>query len=166
MRTLGLLAGAALVLAACGGGQPQPLTISDVNVQTDLTAVGSPQAVDYGQSLSGDLETAIANQFVGRIDPAGNTINVDIDELSLTSAFTAGATAETTQLSGQVEVLNPAGTSEGVWNVTATAQDVVDYFPPGTNLVSVPPTSAAYYQAIVTAFARGTALAIQTGEAS
>jgi hypothetical protein len=163
MRTLGLLAGAGLVLAACAGGQPEPLTISDVNVQTDLTAVGSRQAVDYWQSLSGDLETAIANQFVGRIDPAGNTINVDVDELSLTSAFASGATAETAQLSGRVEVLNPAGTSEGVWNVTATAQDVIDYFPAGTNLVAVPPTSSAYYQAIVTAFARGTALAIQSG---
>jgi hypothetical protein len=166
MRTLGLLVGAGLVLAACGGRQAEPLTISDVTVQTDLTAVASSRAVDYWQSLSGDLETAIANQFVGRIDPAGNTIVVDVDELSLTSPFASGATAETATLAGRVEMLNPAGTSEGVWNVTATAQDVVDYFPAGTNLVSVPPTSAAYYQAIVTAFARGTALAIQTGEAS
>ena len=163
MRTLGLLAGAGLVLAACGGRQAEPLTISDVTVQTDLSAVASTRAVDHWQSLSGDLETAIANQFVGSIDPAGNTINVDVDELSLASAFAAGATAQTAQLSGQVEVLNPAGTSEGVWNVTATAQDVVQYFPPGTNLTAVPPTSDAYYQAIVTAFARGTALAIQTG---
>ena len=72
MRMLGLFAGAALVLAACGGGQAtEPLTISEVTVQADLPAVGSPQAMSYWQNLSGDLETAIAAQFVGRIDPAG-----------------------------------------------------------------------------------------------
>ena len=145
MRTLGLLAGAALALAACAGAQEEPLTISEVQVQTDLAAVGSREAVAYWQGLSADLETAIANQFVGRIDPAGNVITVDIDEISLTSPFASGATAETARLSGRVEMLNPAGTSEGAWDVTATAQDVVDFLPAGTDVVTVRPTTPAYY---------------------
>ena len=41
--------------------------------------------------------------------------------------------------------------------MTATSADVVTYLPPGTNIVTVQPTSAEYYQAIVQAFARGTA---------
>ena len=90
MRTLGLLAGAALVLAACAGSQEEPLLISEVQVQTDLAAVGSREAVAYWQGLSADLETAIAGQFVGRVDPSGNVITVDVDELSLTSPFAAG----------------------------------------------------------------------------
>jgi len=154
MKPLATLAGAALLLAACAGSQqPQPMTISEVTVNADLSAIGSRQAVSYWQGLSGDLETAIANEFVGRIDPAGNTIVVDVDELSLNSPFVVGATAETARLSGRVDLLNPAGTSEGTYNITATSQDVATFLPPGT--VSVPPTSAEYYHAIVQAFARG-----------
>lgn len=164
MGKKGLFVGAALLLAACAGSsEDAPLTISGVEVQTDLTAVGSREAVGYWQSLSDDLETAIADQFVGRIDPGGNVITVDVDELSLTSPFTAGATAETARLSGRVEMLNPAGTSEGVWNVTATAQDVVDFLPPESNIVSLPATTPEYYRAIVQAFARGAASAVQEG---
>lgn len=158
MRMLGLFAGAALVLAACSGGEtPGPLTISEVTVQADLPAVGSRQAVTYWQNLSDDLETAIAAQFVGRIDPAGKRIDVDVDEISLGSGFAAGATAETARLSGRVTLINPDGTDAAAYDVTATSQDLVSYLPPGTNLVSVPPTSAEYYNAIVQAFARGTA---------
>lgn len=160
MRLLGLLAGSALMLAACAGSQDEPLMISDINVQTDLSAVGSREAVAYWQGLSGDLETALANQFVGRIDPTGNTLNVDIDEISLNSPFLGGATAETARLSGRVEMLNPAGTSEGVYNVTATAQDVADFLPVG-NTVTIAPTSAEYYAAIVQAFARGVAITLE-----
>ena len=60
-------------------------------------------------------------------------------------------------------MLNPAGTSEGAWDVTATAQDVVDFLPAGTDVVTVPPTTPEYYQAVVQAFARGAALSIQAG---
>ena len=60
-------------------------------------------------------------------------------------------------------MLNPAGTSEGVWDVTATAQDVVDFLPAGDRHRAVRPTSREYYQAIVQAFARGAALTVQAG---
>lgn len=164
MRPLAALAGAGLLFAAaCAGSQQSaPLTISSVSVNADLTAVGTPQAVAYWQGLSGDLETAIASQFVGRIDPAGKSIVVDIDELSLRSPFTAGATAETARLSGRVDLLNAAGTSDGAYDITASSQDVVDFLPSGA-LASVPPTSTAYYQAIVQAFARGVEQTLSAG---
>ena len=41
--------------------------------------------------------------------------------------------------------------------MTATSADVVTYLPQGSNIVSIQPTSAEYYRAIVQAFARGTA---------
>ena len=158
MRTLGLLAGAALMLAACGGTpKTEPLLISGVEVQADLPSVGSPQAVAYWKNLSGDLETAIAAEFVGRVDPAGKQINVDVDEISLTTPFAAGATAETARLAGTVTLVNPDGTNAAVYNVTATSADVVTYLPQGSDIVAIQPTSAEYYRAIVQAFARGTA---------
>jgi len=154
MKPLGMLAGAALMLAACAGSQNEPLTISDVTVNADLASIGSPQAVAYWQGLSSDLETAIAGEFVGRVDPAGKKIVVDIDELSLNSPFMASASAETARLSGRVDLLNTAGTSDGAYNITASAQDVADFLPNGA-ISSVPPTSTEYYHAIVQAFARG-----------
>ena len=165
MKSLGLLAGAALLLAACGNQEPQVLAISDVTVETDLSAVGSRGAVGYWKDLSADLETAIAGQFAGRIDPAGPSIRVDVDELSLNSPFTSGATAATAVLSGRVDLVSPAETTISSYNVTAQAQDVQDFLPVGTDLVSVPPTSAEYYQAIVQAFARGVALTLEGDQA-
>jgi hypothetical protein len=157
----GILAGGALLLAACAGGRDEPLLISDIEVQADLNSIGSRQAVGYWQGLSADLETALANQFVGQIDPSGNRIVVDIDELSLSSPFATGATAETARLTGRVELLNPAGTLESAYDVTATATDVADFLPAGTDIVTVAPTSAEYYQAIVQAFARGVAITLR-----
>jgi hypothetical protein len=164
MTRIGLLAGAALALAACAGGEPEPFRVADITVEADLSAVGSRTAVSYWAGLSDDLETAIANQFLGRIDPAGYNIRVDIDELSLASAFSPSATAETARLSGRVELISPAETLEQAYDVTATATDVADFLPAGTNIVTVRPTSAEYYQAVVQAFARGTRITLDGAE--
>ena len=165
MKSLGALAGAALLLAACANSQPEPLRISDVSVQTDLAAVGSREAVGYWKGLSADLETAIANQFAGSIDPNGPSIRVDVDELSLSSPFTSGATAQTAVLTGRVDLVSPAETTISTYNVTAHAQDAVEFLPVGTNIVLLPPTSAEYYQAIVQAFARGVAITLRGDQA-
>jgi ABC-type glycerol-3-phosphate transport system substrate-binding protein len=166
MKSLGLLAGAALVLAACSGSEPEPLRISDVSVQADLAAVGSREAVGYWKNLSGDLETAIASEFAGRIDETGPSIRVDVDELSLNSPFMSRATAQTAVLSGRVDLVSPQETTISSYNVTAHAQDVQDFLPSGTTLVSVPPTSAEYYQAIVRAFARGVMITLEGDNAA
>ena len=86
-------------------------------MDTDLSAVGSREAVDYWKGLNSDLETAIADQFVGRTDPLGTRINVDIDEISLNSAFAPGANAETARLSGRVVLENPDGTQVAAYDV-------------------------------------------------
>ncbi len=166
MKLLGLVVGAALALAACSAKPPEPLTISEVTVNADLAAVGSRNAIAYWQNLSSDLETAIASQFAGRIDPTGKKITVDVDQLSLRSPFEAGATAETAKLAGRVTLINPDGTNAAAYDVTATSQDIAPYLPPGTTLASVPPTSAEYYRAIVQAFARGTATTLSAPPAA
>ncbi len=155
MRPHALLAGAALFLGACAAQAPDPITVSEVNVTADLSAVGSRSAVGYWQRLDTDLEAAIVGEFVGRIDPAGRIVNVDIDELSVADFMARGLAAEDARLAGQVEVVGPDGTSR--YNVTALSRDVVTYLPPGINVTTVPATSAEFYQAVVRAFARGTA---------
>jgi hypothetical protein len=131
--------------------------ISAVTAPPDLAAVGSRDAVNYWKSLDSDLETAVAEQFVGRTDPLGKKITIDIDEISLNSVFAPGANGETARLSGRVDLVNPDGTTDAAYNVTASSQDIANYLPPGSNTATVPPTSSQYYRAIVQAFARGTA---------
>lgn len=161
MKVIGLFAGvAALALAACSSAPPEPLRIAEVDVTANLPAVNSSEAVAYWQNLGTDLETAIAEQFVGSIDPTGKSIAVDVDELSLSTPFEAGATAESARLSGLVTLVNPDGSSEAAYNVTASAQDVL---PEGSDDVS--PTSGSYYQAVVEAFARGAANTLREAQA-
>ena len=155
---------AALVLAACSSAPPPPLTIADVKVSADLPAVGSHEAVAYWKNLNTDLETAIAGQFVGNLSPTGKHIQVDVDELSLNSPFTPGATATTARLTGLVTLLNPDGTRAAAYNVSASAQDVENILPEGSK--SIRPTSGAYYQAINEAFARGVANTLREAHAS
>lgn len=165
MKVLGYFAGAAiLALAACSSAPPEPLRIADVKVSADLPSIGSSTAVSYWKNLDTDLETAIAGEFVGYLDPTGKHIQVDVDELSLSSPFQSGATAETARLSGLVTLLNPDGTKSAAYNVTASAQDVQNILPEGSK--SVAPTSGAYYQAIVEAFARGTANTLRQSNGS
>ena len=162
MRTLAVVAGAAIVLAACAR-EPEPLLISEISVDTDLPAIQGPQAVAYWQNLSADLETALAAEFAGQTDPLGKRILVDVDELSLTTAFVPGATVEDAVLSGRVTLENTDGTTAAAYDVTASASDATAYLPPGSNVVQISPTSDEYYQAIVLAFASGAADAIAAG---
>lgn len=165
MRTLGLLAGAAMLLGACGGGQDQGLTISEVSVDTNLSALQTREAVAYWQNLSADLETAIAAEFAGRFDPLGSRITVDVDELSLSNAFAAPVSPEDARLAGRVTLENPDGTTAAAYDVVATLDQARAYLPAGADTVVITPGSAEFYQAVVRAFARGAAEAIAGGQA-
>lgn len=165
MRPLALLAGAALLVGACAAQPPDPLRIAEINVNADLSSIGNRDAVAYWQGLDADLETAIATEFVGMIDPAGSTINVDVDELALANALTAGLGAEDARLAGTVEVVNPNGTVAGLYDVTASTRQAAVFLPPDTDITRVPPTSTEFYFAVLQAFARGTAEAV-TGTAN
>jgi hypothetical protein len=164
MRSLATLAAVALTAAACATSEPESLTIAEIHVTTDLASMQNPAAVKYWQSLDSDLEAALAAEFAGQIDPAGKTITVDIDELSLTSAYVPGATLSDARLSGRVTLLNPNETQVSAYDVTASSSDAVAYLPEGTTTVA--PTSAAYYGAVVRAFARGSAETLRAGPSS
>jgi len=164
MKILGMFASVALLAAACSTTAPEPLTISSVHVATDLSSMQSRDAVRYWKNLSADLETALAGEFAGQIAPDGKTINVDIDELSLTSAYAPGATVKDARLSGRVDLLNPNETLAASYNVTASSNDIVRYLPEGTTTVA--PTGSAYYAAVVQAFARGAAETLRNAHAA
>lgn len=151
-------------LSACASGSPDPLLVSSIAVTTDLSAVQSREAVEYWQNLSDDLETALASEFAGSINPNGHPITVDIDELSLSETFVAGATVDNAQLSGLVTLgdIEPDARPDPSYTITATAQDATPFLQ-ADNVVEINPTTPAYYDAIVKAFARGAAEALVSG---
>jgi len=161
MKAFALAEVSALALAACAAKEPAPVTVSEINVAADLGAVTSREAVNYWRNVSSDVEAALASEFVGRIDPSGKVVNVDIDEISLTNSLSAAGDSTDARLSGVVVIENPDGTAAGRYNVTATSAQVASYLPEGAT--SVPAESSEYYRAIVQAFARGTAEVVAGG---
>lgn len=162
MKAFALLTASALALAACSSEPAAPTrqAISEISVNTDLTSVGNPSAVEYWDNLSADLETALANQFVNDISSDGARIEVDVDELSLAESYSEGFGQNST-LSGRVTVTDMRDAPLGTYNVSASmaqAQAVEPGAQPSTD-------SAAFYQALVQAFAQGVDQTINSGTA-
>jgi hypothetical protein len=159
MTRYALLAGAALALAACAQPEPQPaFSVSDVQVEADVTAISSRQAAAFWGGLETDLATAIAGEFVGQTDPEGLRVQVDVDEIALANLLSAPLGADEARLSGQVTLVNPLNeVVERTFLVSASANEAVTFLPVGTNVAAISPTSAEFYQAVVRAFARGVA---------
>lgn len=167
MKSIALLAGPALILAACATTPETPTppaTISAIDVNTDLGSIGNAESVRYWQSLDEDLEAALAAAYLGRIDPAGAIISVDVDEISLANAFSTQFQGEDARLTGQVVVTDPvSGESSGVYNVAASASQAQSLLV-GTGVTTVSPTSDEFYAAVVEAFARGVVQAVSGGQ--
>jgi hypothetical protein len=169
MKVHGYLAGAVIALAACAGGEEAaaPLTVSDVAVSSDLSAVTSRDAARYWGNMESDLESAIAAEFVGQTGPGGVNIEVDIDEISLANFFQSQAGADNARLTGSVAVIDAQNEQQrGFYTVSASANEVATFLPPDSDVVTVSRTSAEFYSAVVQAFARGVADAVRTGAAT
>ncbi len=164
MKLCTWLAGAALAIAANAHAQDAPVTVSDVRVSADLTAVTSELAATYWGTLEGDLASAVAAEFVGRTAPGGVVVAIDIDEIALASFFDATAGADDARLTGDVGLINAANEEVlRVFTVSATANQAASYLPAGADVVMISPTSAEFYAAVVRAFARGVADTVKAG---
>ncbi len=170
MKLHGLLAGAVMALAACGGGEDEVAVVglpivSDVTVSSDLSAVGSRDAAAYWGNLEGDLESAIAAEFIGQTGPDGVRLLVDIDELSVASFFESSAGASDARLSGTVTLLNSAtGEPTGLYTVSASAEQAMTRMDtdPDTRVQTIPATTTEFYSAVIEAFAAGVADVVNT----
>ena len=162
MKAFALLTASALALAACASEPEAPTRqpIAQIDVTTDLSAIGNRQAVNYWTNLSTDLKTALANEFVNDISPDGARIAVDVDELSLANSYTANF-GENSTLSGVVTVTDQRGAALGTYNVSATSSQAMANMDaqPGQR---VSPNSTEFYQSLVKAFARGVDQAINS----
>lgn len=167
MKALGLIAGSALLLAACSGQDEvatTPTTVSAINVSTDLQSIGNAESVRYWQTLSEDLEAALATEFINSIDPNGAVVNVDVDEIALADAYSSRFQGEDSRLEGQVVLTNPfTGEATGTYDVTATTREAASLLSNGEGVVTISPDSGEFYSALVQAFARGVGQAVRQG---
>lgn len=160
-----LLAGAtSLVLAAATSALAQPATISDIRVEADLTAVADARAAQYWGTLNADLSTALASELVDIISPEGLALIVDLDEVSLASILEAEAGADDARMTGDVGLFDPR-TEEVVrqFTISASTNEAATFLPAGTDVITVSPSSAQFYAAVVQAFARGISETLRTG---
>lgn len=168
-KTFALLAGSAVLLAACAGGEEEvagPPMISEITVSTDLQSIGNAEAVSYWQGLSSDLETALAAEFVNNISPTGAIMTVDVDEISLANSYTA-TTGDNARLTGTVVLTEPGAREEVIstYNVSATSNEAAALIVPaeGTTVTTISPTSTEFYASVVAAFAQGVYRTVQQG---
>ncbi len=167
MKLYAIAAVAALAVTACARQpepEPQTLTVSDVRVSADLTAVSTQQAAAVWGGLERDLSSAIASQFVGQTSPEGWIVSVDVDEIALSGLLASQLGADDARLSGAVTLVDPTtGEAARTYNVSASANQAAALLPPGTDAVAVSPSSAEFYQAVLSAFATGVAETVRAG---
>ncbi len=146
----------ALALAAAAAAQAQTTTISDIQVEADLTAVTSSTAAAYWGTLDADLSAALAAELVDVIAPDGMLLIVDLDEISLASLLEAQAGADDARLTADIGLYDLRTEDvERQFTISASMNEVAPYLPAGVDVVTVSPTSAEFYGAVVKAFARG-----------
>lgn len=98
--------------------------IEEVDVQFELTAVGSKVAAEFWSDLEGDLEEAIITRVADRLGENGSEISIDIDELEISNTF-QGAVGLDSTLLGSVSVKNQTdSTKNSFYDLTVTAREI------------------------------------------
>jgi hypothetical protein len=130
-----------------------PLMVKDIQVTADLSAFENTAAAAQWANLEDDLETAIAQDVVGRTSEDGETIFVDITQIEVASMLQTIASSAKTELVGDVKV----GTSDehdkfGEYNLTVSIDGSALTFPKDTDLTELAANSKPFYNNVVQAF--------------
>ncbi|MFN4172593.1 MAG: hypothetical protein ACK4GW_12655 [Pseudorhodobacter sp.] len=153
-RKFAAMTATALLLGGTAMAQDQ-LTVSEIAVAADLTAVTNPAAAAYWANLATDLEAAIASRVAEQIAEDGTRITVDISEIELSSGFESALGLADTRLVGQVRMDNEANpTRFSVFELTVDVNQVIPTLPEGTTLDQVTADTDAFYRTMVDAFAQ------------
>ncbi len=130
--------------------------ITSVSVSVDLEAIENERAAQYWTDVADDLETALVSRLTDHlVETDGATLKVDINELSLATAFQEDFGIEDTTLVGQVSVLNLLDNSEReFYELTINYDQAVSFIPNEEGeVVAVSMSDDAYYQGMIDAFA-------------
>lgn len=155
MKTAILSIAAATGIALSASPLMADTLVKDVDVQVDLSAIKDIEAAREWNNIEGDLETAIVERLVGKIDDDGSTIVIDVDELEIANAFQSSIGIADSKLMGEVEVKKPGLLNNESYTLTVTAEQAQMYFPAGLDVTVLNIGSTEFYTAMVDAFAEG-----------
>lgn len=130
-----------------------PLMIKDIQVTADLSAFKNTAAAGQWANLEADLETAIAQDVIGRTSDDGATIFVDITEIEVASMLQTIISSAKTQLVGDVKI----GTGDnhdkyGEYNLTVAVDGSALTFPKDTDLSVMAANSKPFYDQVIQTF--------------
>lgn len=128
-------------------------TLSEVEVEADLTAISNTEAATVWSDLTGDLEQKITERLATRIGEDGASVMVDIDEIALANLFEQTTGMAESKLEGDVEIDAPGLFNKMDYTLTVTSEQAVAYYPSGTTPGEVTVGSEVYYNAMLDAFA-------------
>ena len=156
---------AALALAACVAPKaPAPVTVSNVEVDVDLSAIATRQAAHHWSTLEADIAGALGEEFLGMTSPQGYLVRVDVDELSLAALSSPRLGADEARLTGRIEMVDVMRDKVvRSFAVSASSNEAALFLPPGGDIAKVSPSSHEFYEAVVRAFAHGTAETVRAG---
>ncbi len=164
MTRIAILTGMMTSAIALGGAALAETEIRSVEVTADLDAIGNERAAQYWTDIADDLETAIVSRITDQIvETGGASISVDINELSLASAFQENFGIEDTTLVGQVSILNLQDQSEReFYELTVSYDQALNFFPTTDGaVVTVSMSDKEYYNGMIEAFAENIVAKLQ-----
>ncbi|MXU65681.1 hypothetical protein [Oceanomicrobium pacificus] len=148
-------AASALVMAATAV-QATPITVGDVDVQTELSSAETSDALKYWPALADDMKTKLAEELYPITQPGGYDVTVMIRELSLDGSYVLGDAGEFNTIGGVVSVMNPEDTTD-VQSFALDLKGIVTDTAPDDATVVLLPEEGDFYEALVAGFAKLTA---------
>jgi len=130
-----------------------PVTVKQIQVETDLEAIENVEAAAVWANIDTDLAAEIIAQLGDRMNPEGADIVVDIDEVSLATSFEQAIGTEEAYLKGDVLLRVPGPDNNVNYTLTVTSLQAEAYFPDGTVVTDLTQGSELYYRAMLGAFA-------------
>lgn len=132
----------------------EPRSYKSVDVVAELAAVSNPAAAAYWGTLEQDLEAAIAARLGDRIGTEGTDIEIDIEEMELSSGFTEQMGLADTRLSGQVRLRDDEDRSaHETFNLTVDVNQVRPLLAPDVDLAALQVDPKVFYDAMIAAYA-------------
>lgn len=147
---------ASTVLLSTAGVATSQTLVHKLDVELDLGLVQNTAAAAHFATLDDDLENAIMQRIVDRIDAGGVTIDIDLSEVELSNFFDQAYNASENRLVGQVNV---GSTTENrgfnSYELTILVRDLTPVAAAEQTGATLADSSEAYYDAMIDAFADG-----------
>ncbi|MCI2394466.1 hypothetical protein [Aliiroseovarius sediminis] len=148
--TAGLLTATMLSTAAFA----DTTMVKEVNVDVEMEDLENATAAAHWTMISDDLENAIVERLVDRIDDEGVRISIDVNEVELANTLQSAAGVADSSLSGRVKIISPNDNSKfNTYDLTVTFAQAILFFPEDLDVSALTTNSKEYYDGMIAAFA-------------